>query len=805
MVDVKSNSADNLDDLQQGVIGLLDEIKTLVQQTQENLSNDSSAEKYSQFQSQITEVSQNVTDLQLKMAIVAPMKAGKSTIINAIAGQELLPSCAVAMTTIPTEIVFDPNVNQPTLIISRDTLSVFRDIYLQVKQQIKQFGIESIRQKLSRYPHLLDLLQEIQDAKSLPFSAKITGCEAISEALNRLNHAIRVSAAIDPLQDPLAQFKDVPIIQTPFLGLGEQEQSKSIGSLSIIDTPGPNEAAGSIQLSAVVEEQLQRSSIVLIVLDYTQLNNEAAEAIKRQVKPVLDLIGKQNLYVLVNKIDCRRKGDMTSEQVKDYVLADLELSEANDSGRIFEVSAIRAFAATEFLLELKQRPGVQLLQMNSIESLAQQVFGIDWDEELEDITVEILAQKAKKLWHKSGFAPFLNQAIAALMANAAPECLTAALNLSRYRLLELRDDLNLRSHAISQDREKLQQEVAALETDLNYLETCRTRLDDIEKIKAELQQKLETILEQLKQEATVSVEDYFAEIEYEQGDLLKKADIKARDLLLTNVGDFELFPQWISKNLKSNLEYKTSGIITFTTKLEAEEFAEKAVVWSKQRLEALLSKVRDNTEIEIKQASQDLGDFLIKETKPIVDRAKTRIQNTFEIELDLPAPSIPTEEEIEVERQVVRTKTRLVEHGFEERVVKKRAWYYWFGVIPFYTQETVQKPYQRENYYTVSVPELVDKINASSEKFVNTAKEKIGIYLDEDLQQQVDLFFNKLDEYLGSYLSSLQQSQADHKLSLGQRETLANHLVRLVPKTTNYINRADNYLKQTEKFLANKK
>ncbi|MCI5151443.1 MAG: dynamin family protein, partial [Candidatus Electrothrix sp. MAN1_4] len=41
--------------------------------------------------------------LELRMTIVAPMKAGKSTIINALIGQELLPSHSAAMTTLPTE------------------------------------------------------------------------------------------------------------------------------------------------------------------------------------------------------------------------------------------------------------------------------------------------------------------------------------------------------------------------------------------------------------------------------------------------------------------------------------------------------------------------------------------------------------------------------------------------------------------------------------------------------------------------------------------------------------------------------
>jgi GTPase SAR1 family protein len=792
-----------LDSLQQEVIGLLDEIGILIDNTQQDLNNHASESevKYDQFQQQITAAGKNVADLQLRMAIVAPMKAGKSTIINAIAGQELLPNCAVAMTTIPTEIVFNTELNEPILYLTQEILTLFQNIDRDIKQQIQQSGIESLQQKLNRYPHLLDLLTEVANSTDLPFDEQVVGRKAIATALNRLNHTVRLYSVIEPFKDPLAQLKDVPRIQTPFLGMGNSKQAKTLGNLTIIDTPGPNEAGENLKLTAVVEEQLRRSSMVLVVLDFTQLNNEAAEAIKRQIKPIVESIGTTNLYILVNKVDQRRQGDMTSEQVKDFVVADLGLSQDNDRDRIFEVAAIRAFAATKFLLELQQRPGVKLLEINSLASLAPEVLGIDWDEELDDITVDILAIKAQKLWHKSGFAPFIDSAIAALMANAAPKCLAAALNLSRNHLLELRDDLNLRSHAISQDTAKLQAEVTALETDLNHLESCRDRLSGIAEIKIKLQQNLQTLLEQLKTEAAIDVENFFAGEEYQQGDLLKKADIQARNLLLSNLGDFELFPKWVSENLKAGLEYKTAGIVSFKTELEAEYFTQETITRAKERLETLLLKVRQDIEAEIKQASLNLENFLIQETQAIIERAKNRLQTAFEIELYLPSPTIQAEEELEIEQQLVKTKTRLVDDGYEELLVKKRAWYYWLGVVPFYSQEKHQKPYKKEDYYTVSVHEVVNQINVSSEAFVNTIQQNISIYLEQELHQQVDKFFVGLDNYLGSYLKNLQQAQLDHKLSLEQREKLSNNLVTLVPQATHYINKADNYLKQTEQIL----
>lgn len=798
---IEKQETTDIDGLQQNVMGLLNEINLFIEETQRDL--DSVAEpKYHRFQEQIAAAGRNVAELQLRMAIVAPMKAGKSTIINAIAGQELLPNCAVAMTTIPTEIVFSRNLKQPVLKLSLDTVKLFQNLELNLRSKIDSIGIEALQQKLNRYPHLLDLFAEIATGHNFILPAKISDRPMIVKTLNRLNHLIRLCSIIDPHQDHLAELKDIPCIETPWLRIGKNRAIKAAGNLTIIDTPGPNEAETGLRLTEVVEEQLRRSSIVLVVLDFTQFNSEAAETIKQQIKPIIESIGTDNLYILVNKIDQRREGDMTPAQVTEFVVADLELAE-HDHQRIFEVAAVRAFAATKFLLEVQQNPRVKLLEIKSLTSLAQEVLGIDWDEELEDITVKFMAEKALKLWKKSGFAPFVDSAIADLIANAAPQCLNNALNLSRNHLLAIRDDLNLRNNAITQDTAKIQSEIQSLETDLSYLESCRARLSGMADIKIKLQQSLHQLLEQLKTEATLDVENFFAGEEYEQADVIKKADINARNLLLSNLGDFQLFPQWISDNIKAGIEYKASGTVSFKTELEAEYFTQQAIERAKERLQDLILRISQDIEVEVKQARQDLETFLIEETKDIIERARERLQTNFEIELHLPSPMINSQREIQIEQQLVKTKSRLVDDGYEERLVKKRAWYYWFGVIPFYRQEKHRKPYKKEDYYAVSVHEIAEQINISSETFIDDIQSKVTVYLEQELHRQVDDFFVKLDKYLGNYLSSLQQAQADRQLSLEQRDRLSHDLAKLVPQATNCIDQADNYLAQTRQMIVN--
>ena len=367
----------NVQELQQDVVELLKQIADIISRANAALNVDCASQKYG-FQ-QVNEATRNVEELELRMAIIAPMKAGKSTIINSIIGQELLPSRHTAMTTLPTEIVFRAELTEPTLTLSPKILAVFQTALMVLRWQFKVLGSERMQEKMAQYPHLLNLLELINDTVE-PLRVKTSGRVEIRQSLTLLNDIIRLCSLLNPAQDPIAQLIDVPCVETPFWQQGEL--SARLGNLVIVDTPGPNEAGAQLKLTATVEEQLQRSSIVLIVLDFTQLNNQAAEAIKEQVEPVLELLSKENLYVLVNKVDQRRPGDLSAQQVKEFVFADLGLS-IKDTERVFEVSAIQAFAAARFLQERQQNPNGVICEMESAEALAQEALGARWETKLQ--------------------------------------------------------------------------------------------------------------------------------------------------------------------------------------------------------------------------------------------------------------------------------------------------------------------------------------------------------------------------------------------------------------------------------------
>lgn len=209
----------NVQALQQDVIDLLEQVSALMSRASTKLwFEDGSESKYKTYQQEVDKERRKVENLELRMAIAAPMNAGKSTIINAIIGQELLPSCATAMTTLPTEIVFKANLTEPILKLSPRILSAFQEAFLALKQKIDEQGINEFLKQTAEYPHLADLLRRIHSMADFPVSAEISGCREVNRILTELNHIIRLCSILGLSEDPLQSLtdNDIPRIETPF-------------------------------------------------------------------------------------------------------------------------------------------------------------------------------------------------------------------------------------------------------------------------------------------------------------------------------------------------------------------------------------------------------------------------------------------------------------------------------------------------------------------------------------------------------------------------------------------------------------
>lgn len=782
----------NVKEIQKNVIQLLTETDTLINNIKEIFKEDKSLEKYNKIAEDVNSAIQNVQQLELRMAVIAPMKAGKSTIINAIVGDDLLPSRNAAMTTIPTEIIFDKKAEKSTLILDEDIRKIFTDSYLILQAEIETLKRENrLAEKMGQYPHLQELIDEIHSLtqSQLPNflnSSQIEGKENITKALTSLNDIFRVISVLSPENDPIEKLEKVPRIITPYWNSQKDNESNSYGNLVIVDTPGPNEAGDNLKLTYVVEQELKKSSIILIVLDFTQLNNQAADEVKRQVKPIIDLRGRENLYVLVNKIDQRRKGDMTSEDVKKFVANDLYLSQSNQSNTVFEISAIQAFSATRFLLELQQFPDLELEEMETVEALAQESLGNRWQQKLSKFSQEEMQEEAEHLWEDSGFKPFLEEAISALIDSAAPKCLKSALNITLNHLTSLTDDIKLRGSAISKDEQKLREEIGALEADLIRLNTCRTKLKKVDQIRSNLAQQLDRILQDLQNQARLEIETFYQQKEYDNAGFLGRAK-KDFERYFKNVLNWS--------NIESNKK-NYSQVLEFSSQNEADKFANQAFSFAKQRTEYLLTDIRGKVEKIIQDKRNELAQSVEQEAQPIIEKAKQRLNESFDVNLELPTPSLSSVNIKDENVNFTQKNIRIEDGGYRTETYSERHWWHWLWIIPKTETRTVKNPDKEIDYYTVSLPELTTKFNQSLSLSIQSINNEITKYLDEDFKQRVDGYFQALDSYLGNYTDNLRKAEENQNLSLTAKKQLTDKLNQIIPEVEEKIENSQTLIEQ---------
>ena len=148
----------------------------------------------------------------------------------------------------------------------------------------------------------------------------------------RLNDQLRL-AALATGESYAGKIVELPEIR-PGTGPALAEGSTVSGQLVIVDTPGPNEHAMAAHLGPTLEDQLQNSHVVLVVLDYTQMGADAADEIRARVVRQLKIITSSKIIAVVNKVDERKKPEDLSEgQTKAAVCAALGLSLSRPRGR----------------------------------------------------------------------------------------------------------------------------------------------------------------------------------------------------------------------------------------------------------------------------------------------------------------------------------------------------------------------------------------------------------------------------------------------------------------------------------------
>ncbi|MCU6194175.1 MULTISPECIES: clamp-binding protein CrfC [Enterobacter] len=420
-----------------------------------------------------------ITRLEMVLAIVGTMKAGKSTTINAIVGTEVLPNRNRPMTALPTLIRHTPGQKEPVLHFSH--ASPIDELIQLLQKKLGDYDRAKLAQRLEIDKDMNTLLERIEKGEA--FEKHHLGAQPIFHCLKSLNDLVRLSQALG-VEFPFSEYaaiEHIPVIEVEFVHLAGLDAH--LGQLTLLDTPGPNEA-GQPHLQKMLSEQLSRASAVLAVMDYTQLKSISDE----EVRQAISAAGKSvPLYALVNKFDQKDRNSDDEEQVRAMISGTLMKGNISP-GQIYPVSSMWAYLANRARYEMNthgQLPDHQ--EQPWVQDFAEAALGRRWrTADLDDS--DHVRHSADLLWEDSLFEQPIRKLIYAAYANASLFALRSASHKLLNYAQNAREYLDFRYQGLTVAFEALELNIARLEEDMALLQTRQRVVSD--EVKHEVEQAL---------------------------------------------------------------------------------------------------------------------------------------------------------------------------------------------------------------------------------------------------------------------------------------------------------------------------
>lgn len=438
------------------------------------------------------------------IAVIGTMKAGKSTVINALVGSEVVPSRDQPMTTFPTRVVHVPGKTVPELTfpLSKGFDLLVRAI--KAKDEAATKGGENLSESMKGQAAAGDLAGLLADIRlgKVSFPSEAKGHDDIQAVLGRTNDLTRlaVSLGVDPsvATPERLSFTDIPSIEVEFEHLAMLTTTAG-GRFSMVDTPGPNEAGKNERLREIVQRQLAEASGIILVLNYNELGNDATDDLVATLHEIPPTQVDQ-LTVLANRYDQKGANSSSVERVTEFACKQVRQAVWGDakeqtaiantaidglSKRVYPTSARFALRACQAQRALRLSMPIDPAKDGWAEEFANAGFGTYWliePDVLKD--TEKLPRAVAKVWETSGFAEALEQTLVSSASNATVILMLGALGKLYTRTEPLLEMLNVRDSAFLRSIAELELLTSGLQSDLRNLDSCldeaMSTLDTIE-------------------------------------------------------------------------------------------------------------------------------------------------------------------------------------------------------------------------------------------------------------------------------------------------------------------------------------
>jgi len=739
-------------------------------------------------------------DLEMVLAVVGTMKAGKSTTINAIVGTEILPNRNRPMTALPTLIRHVQGQSSPILKFDNDK-PILRLIQ-KLRQKIQNPAHKSLVNKLKK-DGLDELIQVLISNKKL--QQRYEGADQIFEFLKSLNDLVRIAPAFD-IEFPFSDYDEIhelPVIEVEFVHLRENNQSQ--GKLTLLDTPGPNEA-GQSHLKKMLKEQLSKASAVLAVLDYTQLKSDADAQVRDNLQEIAT-ISEGRLYALVNKFDQKDRHSDSADDVKHYVAESL-MRKSLPVDKVFPVSSKWGYLANRARHELSIHVKLPDFKEQAwVKDFGEELFGALWENLITD--PEYVKKGANKLWENSLFEKPLEDIIKTAHTNAA----IFAIDSAAAKLLDIAQKMNTflstRTTALTKSVQELRKQIKGLQQDIQQVdETEKSAKQMAGEMLKQLYTRIQELYDKNMKEVLYDLKYYFdkgLELENQHiREYKKKIEEEKKRLQKTIAGIFKKTLMLDSTNTEQTWKTDCNSereIITFYEHHEAKELIGNI----ENSLNDIFSQTEDDMKSDMNAVIEAFQDEFTDNVQATADKILQQMtdrleEDGFTLELNTPDTSKLSLGFTggEMFDDLVQEKTKTVTRSRRS----SGAWGTicgWFG-----TSDWGWENYDaNEEYFEIDINKIETATILSLENTFDGFKESIGDYVRDPLNKSIQDFFSDFKQIVEQIKGDMLQSIRDKELGKSELDALMSALEKLKTNVSGTLNDAKELKADSLKFHHN--
>ncbi|MFP8208660.1 dynamin family protein [Escherichia coli] len=705
---------------------------------------------------------------EMVLAVVGTMKAGKSTTINAIVGQEILPNRNRPMTSVPTLIRHVPGKTEPVLHLEH--IQPVRNLLITLQEKLATPAGQQVAQTLQQTGDTRELLDILTDDGWL--KNEYHREEEIFTGLASLNDLVRLAAAMEtefPF-DEYAEVQKLPVIDVEFSHLVGMDACQ--GTLTLLDTPGPNEA-GQPQMEVMMRDQLQKASAVLAVMDYTQMNSKADEDVRKELNAIAD-VSAGRLFVLVNKFDEKDRNGDGADAVRQKVPAMLN-SDVLPASRVYPGSSRQAYLANRALHELRKN-GTLPVDEAWVDDFVREAFGrMKKDYVCKDS--ELATEGATDLWECSLIDQLITEVILSSHSRAAALAVDSAAAKLMQNAENISEYLSLRHQGLMQSIQSLQAHITSLLEDIREIADCQEQVTAdvrmaMEEIDARTRELLTGVCTSLEEE----LNDYFRSGKRKEQQMLEEENSAQPRERNAFAFFHDIFGTGNQHDRMRDFD-PDSPEIKFSDRREALELMtqiESTVTSLHREAEA---QFRPELEKIVSGIETGFRGTALYATENIAGRINTRLEDEgFTVKISFPAVS-----QLQTRLAVKTNLSALMEERTETVTRRRRQSGLWGKICgAFGTSDWGWETYKEDvSRSVININTVRKEVMSLTRAYFGELQASIEQDINQPVRQEIDAFFCAFREKVEQLRNTLIQSSEDHKRDQQAQERLTRRLQAL--------------------------